>query len=153
MPDPARVRSQLVLHGAIVLFCGLAAGGPYNMALRHGWGDEPARGWMLAHSAGVMCGGMALAIAGVMHLLRLPDRARAALVGLVVLSIYAFTIGMWTAPILAVRGILPWKSAGDRVVNLFYTVAAASALCAGAVLIAGAAAACRGGDPTTRSDK
>jgi len=145
-----RLRAQLVLHGAIVLFAGLAAGWPYNLALRRAWGAEQARAWALAHSAGVLCGIMALAVAGVLEHVRVGDRPRAAMVWLFVTGIYAFTIGMWAAPLLAVRGILPWLSTADALLNVIYTVAGATTLGGGALLVMGAAAAWHGGGRTAR---
>jgi hypothetical protein len=138
-----RLRAHLVLHGSIVLFLGLFAGGPYNMALTRSWGSGAVSAWVLAHSAGVLCGVMALSVGAVMPLLRLGRSAALLMVWFFVVSVYAFTIGMWSAAILSVRGILRGRSTADLVVNLFYTTGAWGALAGAVVLIYAAAATLR----------
>ncbi len=138
-----RLQAHLILHGAIVLFVGLFAGAPYNAALLRGWGSEPVRAWVLAHSAGVMCGIMALAAAGIMHRLALSDLRARMMAGSFIVSIYAFTIGMWLAALLPVRGIVASRSIADRLVNICYTIGAWGALAGAALAVAGAAAALR----------
>ena len=98
---------------------------------------------MVFHSAGVMVGVMALSVAAVMPRLKLGRSAALLLTWLFAVSVYSFTIGMWAAALLSVRGILRGKSTADFVVNMFYTVGSWTALAGAVVLIAAAAAALR----------
>ena len=84
-----RYQTQLVFHGAVILFASMVVGVPFGSAITDGWGDEAVRAWRVAHSA--LAGGatLILAIAAVGHRLAFSERAAGLLVWSLVVGIYA----------------------------------------------------------------
>ena len=142
-----RLQTQLILHGAIVLFIGLLCGIPFTVAAGSAWGENVVRAWRVAHSGGAAVGLMLLAIGAVMPRLVLGDRPAAMLVWSLGLSAYCFTLGVLVAAMAGVRGLQAAGPALNGVVFAAYAVGAIGALLGVAVLIVGAAVALRGPPP------
>ncbi|MBI4317543.1 MAG: hypothetical protein HY675_03555 [Chloroflexi bacterium] len=70
-----RRRTQILLHGAIVLLVGLLCGIPFGVGVGRAWSEEAVRAWRVAHSEGVTVGLMLIVVAAVSDRLRLDNGA------------------------------------------------------------------------------
>jgi len=139
-----RGQTQLLLHGAIVLFIGLLCGIPFAVAAGNAWGEEAVRAWRVAHTGGAAVGLMLLAIGAVLPRLVLGNRAAASLAWSLVASGYSFTLGVLVAATAGVRGLQAAGPAPNWVVFVSYAVGTVGAILGVVLLIVGAAAALRG---------
>ena len=94
-----RRQTQMLFHGAIILFLGLLFGLPFGVAVTTGWGEESVQAWRVAHAGMVAVGLMLIAIGAALRYLVLGRRLASWLVWSLVASAYAFTL-----PVL-LRGI------------------------------------------------
>src|SRR5262245_14140678 len=95
---------QLLFHGAVVLILGLLCGIPFGAAAARAL-EGAARAWRVAHSGGATLGVMLVAIGATLSRLRLDDLALSTLTWSLVVSGYAFMLGMVLAAVAGTRGL------------------------------------------------
>lgn len=100
----SQLQTQMVFHGAVILFAGLLCGLPFGAAVARGWGDESIRSWSVAHSGVAGIGIMLIAIGAALGHMVLGRHAVFLLVWSLVVSGYAFTITLVLRGFLGVRG-------------------------------------------------
>lgn len=119
-----RGRSQLALHGSVVLLIGLLAGIGYSYAAVTSSVDSDLyKNWRFAHMEGLLNGIMVLAVAGGWPAIDGRSRSKVASVGkwLLIVGAYANAIGPWiTALFIGHRVIEPHAPLEYVVVYGFY---------------------------------
>lgn len=100
-------QTQMLFHGAVVLFVGLLCGLPFGAGVARGWGDESVRSWRVAHSGVAGIGVMLIAIGAALQHMVLGERGVLLLVWSLLVSAYAFTLAMVLGSIAGVRGLRP----------------------------------------------
>ena len=115
-------RTQLAMHGAVVLLIGLLAGIGYSYAATTASVDSDLyKNWRFAHLEGLFNGVMVLAIAGAWPSIHRNGTALAVGAWLLVLGAYANAIGPWiTALFIGHRVIQPHAPLEYVVVYGFY---------------------------------
>lgn len=136
-----RERRSLVLHGAIVILLGLAAGFPYALVLTGAMAGEE-RAWRMAHAEGLQNGMMMMLVAAVGGLLSL-DAAKSRLCARAFTiagygNVVASFLGAW----VGVRG-LEWGPPAANMVMYALFLAAVAGVFLGVGLVAAGAAASR----------
>jgi hypothetical protein len=130
---------RVALHGSIVLSIGLLCGVPYGQAITASWGADAVRAWHTAHLGLVVGGVWMLASAGVLSFLELGPRLRTALVLLLVVSGYGFSLALVVAASSGVRGLEPVGPIVNWVAFVGNTIAAAAALGSLGIIMVGCA--------------
>ncbi len=128
----------LVLHGSITLVVTLSCGFLYGKYIDT-TESEKERAWKLVHVAGSLGGMVLLLVAGIEDQLLVSATFIAGLNGSLLVSNYAFLVAMILAAVSGNRGLGPGGPAANRAVRLLYTVAVATALLTGVLLVAGSA--------------
>ncbi len=115
-------RTQLAMHGSIVLLIGLLAGIGYSYAATTASVDSDLyKNWRFAHLEGLFNGVMVLAIAGAWPSIDRPGMAVTAGRWLLILGAYANALGPWiTALFIGHRVIQPHAPLEYIVVYGFY---------------------------------
>jgi len=115
-------RTQLAMHGSIVLLIGLLAGIGYSYAATTATVDSDLyKNWRFAHLEGLFNGVMVLAIAGAWPSIDRPGPAMSAAKWMLILGAYANAIGPWiTALFIGHRVIQPHAPLEYVVVYGFY---------------------------------
>lgn len=121
-------QTQMLFHGAVVLFIGLTCGLPFGTALARGWNDESVRSWRVAHSGVAGIGIMLIAIGAAGQHMVLGERAAFLLVWSLVASAYGFTFALVLGAITGVRGLRPLGSALNVVAFIGNMVGVAGSL-------------------------
>ena len=124
----SQLQTQMLFHGAIVLFVGLVCGVPFGVAVARGWGEDSVRSWRVAHSGVAGIGVMLLAIGAMLQHMALGECAAFLLVWSLVVSAYAFTLAMVLGGIAGVRGLRPSGPALNLVVFVGNMVGVAGSL-------------------------
>ncbi len=99
-----RLRSQLVLHGTIVILLGMIAGFPYAGAVT---GGEDPRAWRMAHLEGVLNGLVMIAIGAAGSLIELGTGLQRLLFWSLVVTGYGNVLASILAATSGQRGLQP----------------------------------------------
>jgi len=132
-----RLRAQLVVHGAIVIFLGLLARFPFLWVITGTLAGEE-RAWRMAHLEGVLNGLVVLAGAGVAPLLTLSLRQQQLLAGSLIGMAYGNVVASILGASFGVRGLALGGSFANSLVFLLFMVAIAGIFMALWLLIQGA---------------
>jgi hypothetical protein len=127
----------LALHGSIVLVVSQVVGYAFFRAIRT---EANAQTWRMSHAACSAGATFLIALAPVVPHLD-PPVSTGALVGLLVVSTYALSIGTVIAAVAGHRGVAPALPWSNRIVYALYLVGAITASLAGIALVIGAARA------------
>jgi hypothetical protein len=100
-----RLRRYLLLHGAVILTCGLLSGAPFTLAITGDQGEAVVRPWRLAHSGLTMGGILLVALSGALPRLALGRRALGVLTAAFILSAYGFAVAMPLGAAVGMRGL------------------------------------------------
>lgn len=136
-----RIQSQLVFHGAIVLFVGLLAGLVLVAAEVGNW--STAHAWSVTHTS-LVTGGTTFIVVGLaLPRLLLGERSLSLLVRSVIASAYGFTFALLVGPAFGLRGFHPTGSALGWLVFVATLIGVAGVLLGIGLMIRGAYAAMR----------
>jgi hypothetical protein len=135
---------QLLFHGAVVLILGLLCGIPFGAAAARAR-EGSARAWRVAHSGGATLGLMLVAIGATLSRLRLDDLALSTLTWSLVVSGYAFMLGMVLAALAGTRGLRAEGPPLNWVVFGAYVVGSVGSVVGVGLMIRGAWTALRAG--------
>ena len=142
----SRSRLQMVLHGGVVFFLGLAAGIPYALVVTGSLAGEE-RAWKMAHAEGVQNGLLLLAVAGAGGLLSLDERRSSLLAWSLVVASYGNVIASILGAATGNRGLEAAAPAANLVVFALFVVAMGGVITGMGLVIAGAIAAMKKGLP------
>lgn len=138
-----RRQTQMLFHGAIVVFMGLLFGLPFGVAVTTGWGEESVQAWRVAHAGMVAVGLMLIAIGAALRHLVPGQRQTSWLVWSLVASAYAFTLAVLIRGIAGVKGFQPTGPILNWVAFVSNAVGIVGSLMGVALTIRGAYAALR----------
>ena len=138
-----RRQTQMLFHGAIVVFMGLLFGLPFGVAVTRGWGEESVQAWRVAHAGMTAVGLMLIAIGAALRHLVLGQRLASWLVWSLVASAYAFTLAVLIRGIAGVKGFQPTGPSLNWVAFVSNVVGIVGSLMGVALTIRGASAALR----------
>ncbi len=136
-------RSQLLLHGAVVLWAGLLSGFGFWSAIVGRKGEALVRAWRVAHATLLMDALLMLVVALALPYLALSRAAARVLTWALVLSAYGFVFALGLGALAGVRGLSPRPWGRDTVFFAGHVLGATGALVAAALLLYGAAMALR----------
>ncbi len=136
-----RIQSQLILHGAMILLLGMVLGFPYALAITGAWRDDAVRAWRVAHTGVSAVGVAIIAIGASVAHLALGERAALLLYRSMLVSGYAFTVGLSLVAVAGVRGLRPTGPTFNLVAFAIDVVAAVAAFLGVVLVIGGAYAA------------
>lgn len=132
MDAPAR---HLALHAAIVLFFGLACGGPYARAINRNAPAHIVHAWRVAHASLPIGATLMFAVAALLPALAIAVQLKWLIAAALVVSSYAFCFSLPLAATVGHRGL---SSQGPPAARLVYAGnllgAAASSIGAGALV-------------------
>lgn len=130
----------LVLHGAIILLLGQAAGYAFFRAINASPQDATRTGmWRMSHSATSLGAVLLLALAPVIPHLDLAPAPRGALVAVTIASTYALCLGTISAAVSGHRGTSAKGSWSNVLVYALYLAGALGSTVGGLLLLYGAA--------------
>jgi hypothetical protein len=125
---------QLALHGAAVLTVSIVGG---LLLYRSMLKSQRESQWHLLHAGGTARGILLIALAGAIHLPRLPASQLAAFVWLMIFFVWTSTLAMLLAAASGDRGLRPEGSLANRVVFGLYAVGTVAVVPACALLLYG----------------
>jgi hypothetical protein len=96
---------HLVLHGAIVLFIGLACGGPYGRAINRNAPAQVVQSWRLAHASLPMGGILMIAVAALLSNFSVQAYFKWLIALTLIVSSYAFCVSLPMAAVVGHRGL------------------------------------------------
>jgi vacuolar-type H+-ATPase subunit I/STV1 len=96
---------HLVLHGAIVLFIGLACGGPYGRAINRNAPAQVVQSWRLAHASLPMGGILMIAVAALLSNFSVQAYCKWLIALTLIVSSYAFCVSLPMAAVVGHRGL------------------------------------------------
>ena len=142
-----RLRSLLVVHGALIFLVGMAAGFPFAMLLLAGDGTPPVpgdvRGWRMAHLEGVLNGITLIAVAGVGRDISLSRRAQLAIFWSLVITGWGNVIASIIGPIFGSRGLTFGGGIANSLMYVLFMAAVVAVIVAMVVAVRGAWRAAR----------
>lgn len=130
-----------VLHGAIVLWTGLAAGYFHARAIKTGKNEVA---WRVVHSGGSMGGTMLLAMAWPLRFVVLPGWGVDAFAWTLLGGTYLLIAGMIIAAVTGERGIASGGGRINRLVHLLYAVGGVASLVGCSLFVIGVARGLQG---------
>ncbi len=125
-----------VLHGAIMLWTGLAAGYFHARAIKTGRNEVA---WRVVHSGGSMAGVMLLAMAWPLRFVELPAWAFTTLLWTLIGGSYVLGAGMVIAAVSGERGISPGGGRVNRFVHFLYAAGGIASLLGCTLFVIGVA--------------
>jgi len=136
-----RLRSLLVVHGALVFLVGMAAGFPFAMVLLADAHSQPVpgdvRAWRMAHLEGVLNGLMLFGVAGVGRDLALTRRAQLVVFWSLLLTAWGNIIASIIGPIFGGRGLALGPGLANNIMFLLFMAAVFAVIVAMAVIVRG----------------
>ena len=142
-----RLRSLLVVHGALIFLFGMAAGLPFAMVLLAGNGTPPVpgdlRGWRMAHLEGVLNGLTLIAVAGVGRDMSLTRRSQLVIFWSLVITGWGNIIASIIGPVFGARGLTFGGGVPNSVMYLLFMAAVLGVVVAMVVAVMGAWRAAR----------
>ena len=142
-----RLRSLLVVHGALIFLLGMAAGFPFAMLLLAGDGTPPVpgdvRGWRMAHLEGVLNGITLIAVAGVGRDMVLSRRTQLVVFWSLLLTGWGNMIASIIGPIFGSRGLTFGGGIANNLMYLLFMAAVFAVIVAMVVAVRGAWRAAR----------
>lgn len=136
-----RLRSLLVVHGALVFLVGMAAGIPFAMVLLADTDSPPVpgdvRGWRMAHLEGVLNGLMLFGVAGVGRDLVLTQRAQLILFWSLLLTAWGNMIASIIGPLFGGRGLTFGLGLANDIMFLLFMAAVIAVIVAMVVIVRG----------------
>lgn len=102
-----RRQTQMLFHGAIILFMGLLFGLPFGVAVSTGWGEESVQAWRVAHAGMMAVGLMLMAIGAALRYLVLGQGETTWLVWSLAASAYSFPLAVLFRGVAGVKGFRP----------------------------------------------
>ena len=136
-----RLAILLALHGALVLTVSIVGGLLLYRAMLK---SKPEAAWHLIHAGGTVRGVLLIALAGIIHLLPLPEWPLTMFVWLIIPSIWSSMFAMIIAAASGERGLRFAGSGTNTLVYLFYALHILTIIPACGFLIAGLIDALRG---------
>jgi hypothetical protein len=142
-----RLRSLLVVHGALVFLVGMAAGIPFAMVLLAGADSPPVpgdvRGWRMAHLEGVLNGFMLFVVAGIGRDVVLTQRTQAILFWSLLVTAWGNIIASIIGPIFGARGLAFGVGSANNLMYVLFMAAVFAVIVAMLVTVRGAWRAAR----------
>jgi hypothetical protein len=142
-----RLRSLLVVHGALVFLVGMAAGFPFAMVLLAGDGTPPVpgdvRGWRMAHLEGVLNGLTLIAVAGVGRDVSLTQRSQLIVFWSLLITGWGNMVASIIGPLFGGRGLTFGGGVANSVMYLLFMAAVFAVIVAMVVTVVGAWRAAR----------
>ena len=142
-----RLRSLLVVHGALIFLVGMAAGFPFAMLLLAGDGTASVpgdvRGWRMAHLEGVLNGITLIAVAGVGRDMSLTRRTQLIVFWSLLLTGWGNMIASIIGPVFGSRGLTFGGGIANSLMYLLFMAAVVAVIVAMVVAVLGAWRAAR----------
>ena len=143
-----RLRSLLVVHGALIFLVGLAAGFPFAMILLAGPDAPPpvpgdVRGWRMAHLEGVLNGLTLIAVAGVGRDMVLTQRTQLIIFWSLVITGWGNIVASIIGPIFGARGLTFGGGVANSLMYLLFMAAVIAVIVAMVATVRGAWRAAR----------
>lgn len=132
--DPVRL---LLVHGTIVLSCGVLAGLPFWLAIIRERGAERIRGWRVAHATLIVNGLLLLMVALMGPQLALGATSLALAAWALVVSAYCFVFALGVGAWVGKRGLNPIPLGVNTLFFVGHAVGATGAIVGVGVVICG----------------